>query len=245
MQQPAAYFVGPDDSDTCDGCDEAVTGNPYTIDDVPMPGTFECMSNCRHMVQLDANAPSDIPTVTWSSSLGFVESATTDATTTAAETALRADEKTKFEAEVFFEDALGSDAAYWFVTHLDSEGNLYSTPKELAEKLRGNGLNLDDITPYLNPTTAAEVQQELADLSQGLDNSRTIDASLVSGDYAALLDAISGNPDALAYAKQRASEGFDNDQGTAAMALAEALSTRTGIDWKARLVADTGRWSVQ
>jgi hypothetical protein len=73
-----AVFAGPDDSDTCDepngGCDEAVDGNPYDIDEVPQPGDFACMGNCRHIVQLIGDDESqDGETFTYVGSVGFVE----------------------------------------------------------------------------------------------------------------------------------------------------------------------------
>lgn len=68
-----AYFVGPDDSETCDGCDGAVAGNPYTPEDVPEPGEFECGNNCRHMVQLDGEATDEEAPYTWTANLGFGE----------------------------------------------------------------------------------------------------------------------------------------------------------------------------
>jgi hypothetical protein len=66
-----ALFIGPDDNETCNGCEDAVEGNPYTIETCPQPGDQECMSRCRHAIQIDGNAPSDMPTMTWRGSLGF------------------------------------------------------------------------------------------------------------------------------------------------------------------------------
>jgi hypothetical protein len=68
-----ALFVGPDDSETCDGCEEAVNGNPYPVDEVPEPGEFECMSRCRHMIQLvgDDEEVDDGPTMKYTASIGF------------------------------------------------------------------------------------------------------------------------------------------------------------------------------
>ncbi len=45
-------FVGPDDDHTCDGCDEAVNGGPYAIDDAPVPGEQDCLGRCRHALQV-------------------------------------------------------------------------------------------------------------------------------------------------------------------------------------------------
>lgn len=35
---------------SCSGCNFAVAGNPYTPEDVPCPGDFECTFNCRHEI---------------------------------------------------------------------------------------------------------------------------------------------------------------------------------------------------
>lgn len=45
------YFVGADDSESCDDCLDAMSGNPYdNIDDVPEPGEQTCQCNCRHAI---------------------------------------------------------------------------------------------------------------------------------------------------------------------------------------------------
>ena len=45
-------FVGADDNSTCDGCAEAMNGNPYLIDEAPEPGSHECDGRCRHALQI-------------------------------------------------------------------------------------------------------------------------------------------------------------------------------------------------
>lgn len=45
-------FVGPDDGHTCEGCDDAVNGNPYPINEAPIPGEQECLGRCRHALQV-------------------------------------------------------------------------------------------------------------------------------------------------------------------------------------------------
>ena len=64
-------FVGPQDKESCDWCDEAVDGNPYTLADVPQPGDGDCMARCRHAIQLSDSAPPEIPTITWTAHIGF------------------------------------------------------------------------------------------------------------------------------------------------------------------------------
>lgn len=45
-------FVGPDDDHDCEGCRESVNGNPWPIDDAPLPGEQECLGRCRHALQV-------------------------------------------------------------------------------------------------------------------------------------------------------------------------------------------------
>lgn len=45
-------FAGPDDSVSCPGCEAAVAGNPWPINDVPLPGEQDCRGNCRHAIQV-------------------------------------------------------------------------------------------------------------------------------------------------------------------------------------------------
>lgn len=45
-------FVGADDESTCEGCNEAMAGNPYPIDECPEPGEHECNGRCRHAIQI-------------------------------------------------------------------------------------------------------------------------------------------------------------------------------------------------
>lgn len=45
-------FVGADDDATCEGCAEAMAGNPYLIDEAPEPGEHACDGRCRHALQI-------------------------------------------------------------------------------------------------------------------------------------------------------------------------------------------------
>lgn len=45
-------FAGADDGSTCQGCEDAMAGNPYPIDEAPEPGSHECDGNCRHALQI-------------------------------------------------------------------------------------------------------------------------------------------------------------------------------------------------
>lgn len=54
-QEVEAWFTAFPEADvietSCQGCIDAVAGNPYTPEDCPVPGEFECMFNCRHYVE--------------------------------------------------------------------------------------------------------------------------------------------------------------------------------------------------
>lgn len=45
-------FAGADDEGTCTGCNEAMAGNPWSIDEAPVPGELECHGRCRHALQI-------------------------------------------------------------------------------------------------------------------------------------------------------------------------------------------------
>ncbi len=45
-------FAGPDDGESCEGCKEAIAGNPHNIDDAPLPGEQVCLGRCRHALQV-------------------------------------------------------------------------------------------------------------------------------------------------------------------------------------------------
>lgn len=45
-------FVGADDKENCSGCDNAMAGNPWLIDEAPLPGEQQCLGNCRHALQI-------------------------------------------------------------------------------------------------------------------------------------------------------------------------------------------------
>lgn len=47
-----ANFIGVQDEANCEGCAEAIDGNPWNVDEVPTPGEQDCLTNCRHAIQL-------------------------------------------------------------------------------------------------------------------------------------------------------------------------------------------------
>lgn len=46
------HWIGADDKNTCEGCADAFEGNPYLMSEAPEPGSFECLGNCRHALQV-------------------------------------------------------------------------------------------------------------------------------------------------------------------------------------------------
>ena len=45
-------FAGVDDDVNCEGCQRGIDGNPWAIEDAPIPGLQECLGNCRHALQV-------------------------------------------------------------------------------------------------------------------------------------------------------------------------------------------------
>lgn len=45
-------FAGADDGGTCQGCADALAGNPWPIDEAPIPGEQDCLGRCRHALQV-------------------------------------------------------------------------------------------------------------------------------------------------------------------------------------------------
>lgn len=58
-----ANFVGVDDESNCEECQAAIDGNPWPAREIPIPGEQECMSNCRHAIQITGDqelTPEDV-----------------------------------------------------------------------------------------------------------------------------------------------------------------------------------------
>lgn len=58
-----AVFIGVEDSSNCVGCAEAIDGNPWDVNNVPVPGEQDCLGKCRHAIQIqgdEALSESDI-----------------------------------------------------------------------------------------------------------------------------------------------------------------------------------------
>lgn len=45
-------FAGEEDGDNCEGCQQAIVGNPWLIDEAPLPGEQNCFGRCRHALQI-------------------------------------------------------------------------------------------------------------------------------------------------------------------------------------------------
>lgn len=45
-------FIGPDDEHNCEGCEEGIRGNPWKIEEAPIPGEQDCLGSCRHALQV-------------------------------------------------------------------------------------------------------------------------------------------------------------------------------------------------
>lgn len=45
-------FAGPEDDHNCEGCESAVNGGPYPIEEAPIPGEQDCLGRCRHALQV-------------------------------------------------------------------------------------------------------------------------------------------------------------------------------------------------
>ena len=48
-------FVGVDDAKNCPGCTAALEGNPWTMKTVPIPGEQDCLTACRHAIQVEGD----------------------------------------------------------------------------------------------------------------------------------------------------------------------------------------------
>jgi predicted kinase len=221
-----AYFIGPDDSETCDGCSDAVNGNPYTLGDCPEPGEFECMSRCRHMVQLDGDAPDDLAPFTWSANLGFEDIDFSK---------LDSDEAPVAEVPA------ARTAAEIAELPLAALINADLTPSELADYIEANELTLDDLEGYVDPADITTIDEAMDALASALPEQDLIDA-LADGDVDEAIDHLNNNPDWFNFAVELGRGGLDDD--VSAFALADALTgSEGGLQFDVHLGPD-GKWYV-
>jgi hypothetical protein len=240
------YFVGPDDSDTCDGCDDAVNGNPYTIDDCPEPGEFECGSRCRHMQQVDGD--NDGQAMDYDNSAGFVPVV---AGAVAEDEAAASEKRDQDERREDGLAPLGDPLAIVPPTLEDffnpDTGTLDMTPQELANAVMDGSIDslaaVDEFVPAFVLAGAQEILDEGSnDAGANAEPTGTLDELIDAGSVEEIVKQLR-YPDTLDYAFSLATNGFDDHDP--AFTLAEALTNATGDTYKAKLNADDGRWYVQ
>jgi hypothetical protein len=215
VTKPQFFFVGPDDSDTCDGCEDAVNDNPYDADDVPEPGEFECMTRCRHMIQVHGDAPEGTQEYSWSGSLGF---------------------RVGGAAKAVVEDGLSNALDDGTITSEDVAR--YLAENGLTEEDLGSVLDSDDLANIhaavlsLTPNSAPPTVDPVAVFTD----------ALLAGDVLGMVDALD-DVEVLDAAMARAAAGFSDGDAQQAYDLAEALEYATQGGWQAVLAQD-GRWYV-
>jgi hypothetical protein len=216
-----ALFAGPDDESTCDtggpedgGCEQAVNNNRYTLDTVPEPGSFACQSGCRHMVQIDGEAPDGVETMDWSSSAGFtVGGDAADAGAIYGDNSDATGAERVAAAAIELPDLTGDELAI-----------IDMGPSGIAQYLKDNDLQISDVDAVLNSDEQAEVRAEM----QAIDY-----APVDTADATELTDLLAAGADdgikeyidtnGLDDAKQLAKDGFDDSDSAQAYYLADAL----------------------
>ena len=214
------FFVGPDDSSTCEGCEDAVNGNPYTIDDAPEPGDFECGSRCRHLLQLDGNAPDDLAPYSWSGAIGFGD-APGDAD----------QDKDAPEDDITPKELTDDQILALEPWHLDA-----LTPEQVAFYLDAKDLDIDDIADFVNPDDLGAIDEEL--LSKSVDD---VGVLLDGGDPEDVVSLLIESPELTDQVVQMGTDGFDDE--VPAFTLADGLSEHFGRDYKVYYGKD-GRYYV-
>ena len=214
-----AVFIGPDDSATCDGCSEAVNGNPYDVLDVPTPGEFECMSRCRHMVQIQGeDVPEDMAFMSWTSDFGFVDDAELgDMMVTMSDIPDAVDLAT-------IGDALAT-------VNVDD-------PVALAGLVMDAGIDLNVLAAEAD-LSAEEVAAIQAEIDGGVA-SATVDNIIVGGDVDLLIAKLA-DEDALAEAIDIGQSGLDNPED--AYTLRDALNAADSSTYVVE-VQDDELWHV-
>lgn len=257
-------FAGPDDSDTCSGCDDAVNGSPYDPDeDYPIPGTLECMANCRHILQVDGEAddssgdeqPADVAYV---DGLGF--SVALDAASAIGDEAAKppsdgSDPDTADNTDQQQQGEEDPDTSWLNILdlsnrelsaiadELDTDSDV-----ELANALLINGLTIDDAEGLKSGGIDADRRQRLETLMSAMDNtvqnSELIPGLLDATDVESLADVLKNDEEAFTLAETLADKGFDDSESDKAFALAEAMSDASGSQYTAQLSTDDNRWYV-
>ena len=173
-----AVFIGPDDSQSCDGCSEAVESNPYDVEDVPEPGSFECMSRCRHMVQIQGDdIPDDMELMSWTGDFGFTDISTD-------------------EQAVALAGALDSNDVATTIDLVDAamiDGSLAdivdtSDTQALAQLMVDTGIDIETLAAEADLT-----EEEIAALKAEIDGiiaGTTVDDMIAAGDVEMLTKAL-------------------------------------------------------
>ena len=262
-----AVFAGPDDSETCDGCDYAVNNNPYTMSTVPEPGSFECMSRCRHFTQLADNAPDDLAPYQWRGTIGFgnipskyYQDVTADQDLLPGDAIGPNDLASPYSPDVTGFDALdgaidipeGKGLPFDHLYHLVStsledavnnanQGNV----DDLASWLWNTGLAPEDITEDMWPSAFRDeylgaLEDRYAQLLTDNGNRETALELLRVGQLDQLQLLIDGGgDDFMEILISIAAEGFDPSQGSAAALLGKLLGKEPVF------VSEIAKWIIQ
>ena len=238
------YFIGPDDSETCDGCSDAVNGNPYTPDDAPEPGEFECMARCRHMLQADGAIPDDSPTYEWSGSIGFGETSSTDeeplSAVDEAVNALQADIEFDAYMKTLASDMDTLDYSTATLNQIDIKNLDEEQLANFTSVMVDSGVSLEGLSTMMDLT---DVEFSIL---QGAFASAFADITdddllflLGNGDVDSLQQMVKDvGGDVLEALTDMGVEGFDDADAVQAETLAQVLNKTAAIDDK------DGRWYV-
>lgn len=222
-----ALFIGPDDADTCDGCDDAVNGNPYDVDDCPEPGDFECMNRCRHMVQLGGeDAAVEQGDVQYVDNVGFISAAGIAAGMglgfADAFDSLNQDEQDQLDG-MDFSTMTDEDLSTMGAALVD----MGIAPEDIAAEM---GLSADEealLTNSYDDSVAASV-----DYDSVLSALQDTDFDLLQS----MLNSEAGG-DARAILETLGAQGFPAADGDMAETLAQVLG-------KTAVINDDGSWSI-
>ena len=239
------YFIGPDDSETCDGCSGAVDGNPYTPDDAPEPGDFECMSRCRHMLQADGDLGDDSATYEWSGSIGFGEipsGGEVDVTSAVDDAASALQSDIDFDT---YMTALASDmdTLDYSSATLDQIDIKNLDEEQLANftsVMVDSGISLDGLSTMMDLTDAefSVLQGAFASTFADITDDDLL-FMLGNGDVDILQQIVKDvGGDVLEALQDMGTEGFDDENAIEAETLAQVLSKTATLD------DNDGRWYV-
>ena len=236
------YFIGPDDSETCDGCAGAVDGNPYTVDDAPEPGEFECMARCRHMLQADGDLGDDTTSYEWSGSIGFGETTDQPDNQDAIDLAAIA-LQSNIDLDTYFAKVADDMQTLSYsadvldkidIKNLDDQELL-----EFVSVMTDNGIALDDLDQLMDLSDAeiAKLRGAFRDIATDVSED-DITYLLNNGDVDILQQYIKDiGGQVLETLVDMGAEGFDDIDAIQAETLAQVLNKVATLD-------QDGRWYV-